>query len=87
MTVLDKAKKRLLSLPRDYTFSDARQLLTHLGFIEYQKGKTSGSRVLFYRPTDNVKILMHKPHPGDVMSIANTRDLCEKLLELGDLYE
>ncbi len=87
MTVLDKAKKRLLSLPRDYTFSEARQLLTHLGFIEYQKGKTSGSRVLFYRPTDNVKILMHKPHPGDVMSIANTRDLCEKLLELGDLYE
>ena len=87
MTVLDKAKKRLLSLPRDYTFSEARQLLTHLGFIEYQKGKTSGSRVLFYRPTDNVKILMHKPHPGDVMSIANTRDLSEKLLELGDLYE
>ena len=87
MTFLDKAKKRLLSLPRDYKFSEARQLLTHLGFIEYQKVKTSGSRVLFYRPTDNVKILMHKPHPGDVMSIANTRDLCEKLLELGDLYE
>jgi hypothetical protein len=85
MTVLDKAKKRLVSLPRDYTFSEARQLLTHLGFVEYQKGKTSGSRVMFYRQADNVKILLHKPHPGDVMSIANTRDLCEKLIELGEL--
>ena len=87
MTVLDKAKKRLVSVPRDYTFSEARQLLTHLGFVEYQKGKTSGSRVMFYRSADNVKILLHKPHPGDVMSIANTRDLCEKLIELGELYE
>ena len=85
MTVLDKAKKRLVSLPRDYSFSEARQLLTHLGFVEYQKGKTSGSRVMFYRQADKVKILLHKPHPGDVMSIANTRDLCEKLIELGEL--
>lgn len=85
MTVLDKAKKRLVSLPRDYTFSEARQLLTHLGFVEYQKGKTSGSRVMFYRQADNVKILLHKPLPGDVMSTANTRDLCEKLIELGEL--
>ena len=85
MTVLDKAKKRLRAMPKDYTFSEARQLLSHLGFKEYQKGKTSGSRVLFYRANDKTKILLHKPHPGDVMSMANTRDLCEKLMELGDL--
>lgn len=85
MTVLDKAKNRLRAVPKDYTYSEARQLLNHIGFKEYQKGKTSGSRVLFYRASDNTKILLHKPHPGDVMSIANTRDLYEKLLELGEL--
>ncbi|MBO4681346.1 MAG: type II toxin-antitoxin system HicA family toxin [Clostridiales bacterium] len=85
MTVLDKAKNRLRAMPKDYTFSEARQLLSHLDFKEYQKGKTSGSRVMFYRASDNKKVLLHKPHPGDEMSIANTRDLYEKLSELGDL--
>ena len=85
MTKADKAKARIQSVPKDYTYTEARQLLKQLGFIEYQKGKTSGSRVLFYRESDNIKILLHKPHPGDVMSVATTRDLFEKLVELGEL--
>lgn len=85
MTKADKAKARIQSVPKDYTYTEARQLLKQLGFIEYQKGKTSGSRVLFYRELDNIKILLHKPHPGDVMSVATTRDLYEKLVELGEL--
>ncbi|MBQ6016806.1 MAG: type II toxin-antitoxin system HicA family toxin [Clostridiales bacterium] len=85
MTKADKAKARIQSVPKDYTYTEARQLLKQLGFIEYQKGKTSGSRVLFYRESDNIKILLHKPHPGDVMSVATTRDLYEKLVELGEL--
>jgi len=85
MTKIQKAKERLKSVPIDYTFSEARQLLTHLGYKEYQKGKTSGSRILFYRDSDHNKILLHKPHPGDKMSVANTESLYEKLLEFGDL--
>lgn len=85
MTKADKAKARIQSVPKDYTYTEARQLLKQLGFIEYQKGKTSGSRVMFYRESDNIKILLHKPHPGDVMSVATTRDLYEKLVELGEL--
>ena len=81
----NKAKERISNLPKDYTFSEARQLLIHLGFKEYQKGRTSGSRVMFYRESDRTKILLHKPHPGDVMSIANTEALYEKLIELGEL--
>ena len=50
MTVLVKAKNRLRAVPKDYTFSEARQLLNHIGFKEYQKGKTSGSRVFFFVP-------------------------------------
>ncbi len=85
MSQFDKAKDRLKSLPRDYTFSEARQLLTHIGFKECQKGKTSGSRIMFFRESDKCKILLHKPHPGDKMSIANTKDLYEKLLEIGEI--
>lgn len=42
-------KLRLLSMPRDYTYAEARALLKQLGFIESNKCRTSGSRVRFYR--------------------------------------
>ena len=40
---------------------------------------------MFYRKKDNVKILLHKPHPGNQMSATNTKDLYDKLVELGEL--
>lgn len=85
MSGIDKAKNRLRSVPRDYTYSEAQTLLKHLGFKEFSKGKTSGSRVCFYREIDNASILLHKPHPRNEMSVSSTRDLCEKLRDLGDL--
>lgn len=82
---LDKAKKRLREEPRDYTYSEARYLLNQLGFAEYNKGKTSGSRVKFFRSSDNKMILLHKPHPGDEMSVGAIRELALYLSELGEL--
>ena len=85
MSRFEKAKDRLRSIPKDYTYSEAKFLLLHLGFEERNKGKTSGSRVAFHRQRDNKDILLHKPHAGDVMSIANTRDLHDYLKEIGEL--
>ena len=85
MSRLDKAKERLRAIPKDYTYSEARYLLGRLGFVEDTKGKTSGSRVRFYRPSDGKTILFHRPHPLDVMSIGNIRDLAEILKELGEI--
>ncbi len=85
MGKLEKAKERLRKCPKDYTFPEARALLSALGFTEYSKGKTSGSRLLFYRERDGAKILLHKPHPGDEMVIGAIRDLKDKLERLGDL--
>ena len=34
------------------------------------KGKTSGSRVRFYRPTDGKLIDLHKSHPNLEMDVA-----------------
>ena len=82
---LEKAKTRLRSKPSDYTYTEARYLLSQLGFAEFNKGKTSGSRVCFYRASDNCKIMLHKPHPGDELSIGATRYLRDKLEEMGEL--
>ena len=85
MSKLDKAKLRLVARPKDYTYSEAKYLLSQLGFEEFTKGKTSGSRIKFYRLSDQRIILLHKPHPGDVMSIGAIRDLATRLEEMGEL--
>ena len=85
MNQLDKAIIRIKLLPRDYTYSEAKALLLRLGFREYSKGKTSGSRVKFYRASDDFAILLHKPHPGDQMSPGATKALKEALERKGDI--
>ena len=85
MSKFSKAKDRLLLLPADYTYSEARSLLSQLGFKEYTKGKTSGSRVKFFRESDQRIILLHKPHPGDEMSIGAVKGLAKCLKEMGEL--
>lgn len=85
MSKFEKARERLLSRPKDYTYSEAKLLLTQLGFDEYNKGKTSGSRVKFYRPSDKRMILLHKPHPGDVMSVGAIVDLADRLEDMGEI--
>lgn len=85
MSTLEKAKRRIKSLPKDYTYSEACSLLSHLGFVEYTKGRTSGSRVKFYREKDQKVILLHKPHPGDIMKPGATRQLVDFLVSMGEL--
>ena len=85
MSRLEKALERLKSIPKDYTYSEAKSLLGQLGFTESHKGKTSGSRVMFYRASDGEKILLHKPHPRDIMSVASVHDLVDVLKEMGEI--
>ena len=82
----DKQIERIMNIPADYTFSEA-PLLSRFGFVEKNKGKTSGSRVMFFRERDNGKILLHKPHPGDEMKRYAVSQLKKQLIELGDLHD
>ncbi len=82
---IEKAKKRLKSLPTDYRYSEAKNLLISLGYYEYNKGKTSGSRVLFIKKADAHKIMLHKPHPKDEMPLYAVRQLVENLENRGEL--
>lgn len=69
MTKIDKLALRLLSRPKDFTYSEAKILLRSMGFEEIHKGKTSGSRVKFQRVTDKVSILLHRPHPSEIIKL------------------
>lgn len=57
----EKLIKRLKSKPRDFTFAELETLLRFLSYELDNKGRTSGSRVMFV--SDNhAPILLHKPH-------------------------
>lgn len=85
MSKFEKTKKRILSIPFDYTYAEAKYLLKKLGFEEYNKGKTSGSRVKFYRERDKRIIMLHKPHPVEIMDRGAVADLVKKLEEMREL--
>lgn len=85
MGTLRKALDRIDSLPKDYTFSEARALMEKLGFEAMNKGKTSGSRIKFYRESDRSAINLHKPHPQDEMKPYAVKQLRDFLKEIGEL--
>lgn len=85
MSKFDKAKERILGRPKDYTYTEAKYLLGNMGFEEFNKGKTSGSRVRFFRTEDKKVVLLHKPHPEDVMDCGAVRSLVDYLKEIGEL--
>ena len=85
MSQLEKALIRISEKPKDYTYDEARALLQKLGFREENKGKSSGSRVKFFRSTDNTLILLHKPHPNKELPFGAIEGLVNKLHEIGEL--
>lgn len=85
MSSLEKAKQKLLKCSKNYTYDDVRTLLRKLGFEEKTKGKTSGSRVMFYRESDQRVIMIHKPHPENTMDSGALKDLIKRLKEYGEI--
>ena len=85
MSKYEKAKERILQKPKDYTYTEAKYLLGKMGFEECNKGKTSGSRVRFFRGIDKSAILLHKPHPDDEMDRGAVSDLVDYLKGIGEL--
>ena len=82
---LEKLKERLKSLPKDFTYNEAKSLLNKLGFVEDNKGRTSGSRTSFKRNGECV--LLHKPHPKNILGRGFLKKLLMILKRLGDIEE
>lgn len=80
MSKKEKLIARFLSGPKDFTYDEMRTLLCYLGFEERSKGKTSGSRVEFAK--DAYTILLHKPHPNDLLKPYQIRQIINELKTL-----
>lgn len=78
MSQKEKLIRRLKSRPHDFTFDEAETLLNYLSFQRSDKGRTSGSRVIFISPYYG-SILLHKPHPGNELRDYQVRQLIDKL--------
>ncbi len=81
MGKLEKMIERLKSNPKDFTFEEMQTLLLALGFELSNKGKTSGSRVKFFK--DGVFIILHKPHPRKELLSYQIKQIIEILSEEG----
>ena len=84
MGTKEKLIERLKQLPKDFTFDEAERLLTVLGYMKSNKGRTSGSRVMFI-DDNNRKILLHKPHPGNTLKDYALKEILDKLIRNGNI--
>ena len=84
MGTKEKLIERIKQRPVDFTFDEAKRLMSLLGYDLSNKGKTSGSRVIFYKE-GWAPIMLHRPHPGNVLKHYVVKQLLETLLENGDL--
>lgn len=78
-----KLIKKLKSIPKDFTYVELRKLMNSLGFIEDNKGKSSGSRVAFYNENTKHIIRLHKPHPNNELKIYQLREIIKFLENIG----
>ena len=84
MSSKDKLIARFLLLPSDFTFDELERLLKALGYTKSNKGKTSGSRVIF-KDKEGHPIMLHKPHPGNIVKTYALRQVLEELQSKGYL--
>lgn len=74
----EKLIQHLKLKPRDFTFSEAETLLNYLDFSCTNKGKTSGSRVMFVSE-EHGTILLHRPHPQKELKAYQVKQLLDFL--------
>ena len=78
----EKLIKKLRSRPKDFTFDEAETLLGYFTYCRSNKGRTSGSCVMFVSD-EYAPILLHKPHPRKELLDYQVKQLIEVLEQEG----
>lgn len=78
----EKLIARLRSKPKDMTFDEVETLLNYLSYSRSNKGKTSGSRVIFTSDS-HPPIMLHKPHPRKELLTYQIKQLTDVLEQEG----
>lgn len=84
MSTKDKLIKRFQLQPKDFTFEEMKSLLTKFGYTLSNKGKTSGSRVSFFKDSNPNPITFHKPHDSIMKSYVMS-EVLDALMDNGDI--
>lgn len=77
MSTKEKLIERFKKLPKDFTFDELIRLFNGFGYVLGNKGATSGSRVFFQKGNDC--IVLHKPHPGNILKIGAMKSISKEL--------
>jgi len=76
-----KLKQKLQQISGNYQWSDLTKLFAKLG---YEKQEREGSRVAFYNREKNCLIILHKPHPGNIVKKGAQRAVIKHLNDNGE---
>ncbi len=82
MGTKEKLIERFKRLPNDFTFDEMEKLLAIFGYVKSNKGKTSGSRVVFKNEVKR-PIMLHKPHPGNIVKSYAMKQVLDDLMDAG----
>jgi len=82
MGTKEKLRERFLKMPSDFTFDEMQRLLEGYGYEKRNKGKTSGSRLIFKNGAKR-PIMLHKPHPGNIVKEYAMKQVYDDLKEAG----
>ncbi|MDR2586558.1 MAG: type II toxin-antitoxin system HicA family toxin [Prevotellaceae bacterium] len=81
MGTKEKLIERFKNQPKDFTWEELIRVFRILGFTIDNKGRTSGSRVLFVNGEDAHTV--HKPHPSNVIQRYIMKQVLDFLIEKG----
>ena len=84
MGTKEKLIERFKRKPNDFTFDEMETLLSFFGYVKSNKGKTSGSRII-YQNENKRPIMLHKPHPGNIIKKYAMKQVLDNLIEAGFL--
>ena len=82
MGTKEKLRERFMKMPSDFTFDELQRLLEGYGYEKSDKGRTSGSRIIF-KNSDKRPIMLHKPHPGNIVKGYTMKQVYNDLKEAG----
>jgi hypothetical protein len=86
MGTKEKLRNRFLKMPSDFTFDEMQRLQEGYGYEKSNKGNTSGSRLIF-KNGNKRPIMLHKPHPGNIVKDYAMKQVFEDLKEAGFIKE
>ena len=82
MGTKEKLRERFLKMPSDFTFDEMQRPLEGYGYERSNKGRTSGSRLIF-KNGNKRPIMLHKPHPGNIVKGYTMKQVYDDLKEAG----